>query len=224
MNTLLMKIFFPEKNNYNDFINFLKTNEVKFTEEYEYPEYLFTLETTEDKIDKIKENFGQYIFANEDISLIDVFHNTIIETDITISGAESCTGGLVSKYLTDKPGASKYFKYSVTSYSNESKIRILHVNPDKVEEKGVVSKSIIIGMLDGLEYIYPTNIGYAISGVAGPSGGSDEKPIGTVFIGIMQYGRRDIKKYFFKGDRWEIRRFATWTVLLSILNKVKSDK
>jgi len=224
MNIFLMKAFFPEEKDYNDFIEFLNTNNIKFSEEYKYPEYLFSLETTQENIDKVYESFGHYIFADKDIELIDVFHDTIMKTDITISGAESCTGGLVSKFLTDKPGASKYFKYSVTSYSNESKIRILHVNPDKVEEKGVVSKSIIIGMLDGLEYIYPTNIGYAISGVAGPSGGSDEKPIGTVFIGIMQYGRRDIKKYFFKGDRWEIRRFATWTVLLSILNKVKSDK
>ena len=146
-----------------------------------------------------------------------------MKTDITVSGAESCTGGLISKFLTDNAGASKYFKYAVTSYSNEAKTKILYVNQEKIKEKGVVSKSIIIGMLDGLEYIYPTNIAYAVSGVAGPDGGIEEKPIGTVFIGVLQYGRRDIERYLFKGDRWQIRRYATWTVLLKMLNKVKQE-
>jgi len=218
-----LKAFFPEKNNYNNFIDFLKKNKIKFEAKYEFPEYLIKLNTTTELLGEIYKEFGEFIFANEDKTLIDVFHDTISKTDITISGAESCTGGLVSKYLTDRAGASKYFKYSVVSYSNESKIKILNIDKDKIEEKGVVSKATVIGMLEGLEYIYPTNIAYAVTGIAGPDGGSIDQPVGTVFIGIVQYGRRDIEKFFFEGNRWEIRRFSTWTILLKMLNKIKED-
>lgn len=219
----ILKAFFPEKKDYDNFINFLSKNKIEYESQYEFPEYLITINTQKELLDKVYENFGEYIFANKDISLIDTFHNIISKTDITISGAESCTGGLVSKYLTDRAGASKYFKYSVVSYSDKSKIKILNVNKEKIEEKGVVSKAAVIGMLEGLEYIYPTDIAYAVSGIAGPTGGTKEKPIGTVFIGVVQYGRRDIEAYQFEGSRWEIRRYSTWTILLKMLNKIKKD-
>ncbi len=218
-----LKAFFPEKKNYNDFIDLLSENKIEYEYKYEFPEYLITLDTQKGLLDKVYEDFGEYIFADEDITLIDIFHDTISKTDITISGAESCTGGLVSKYLTDRAGSSKYFKYSVVSYSNESKIKILNINKEKMEKKGVVSKATIIGMLEGLEYIYPTNIAYAVTGIAGPTGGTKEQPIGTVFIGIVQYGRREIQAYQFEGSRWEIRRYSTWTILLKMLNKIKND-
>jgi nicotinamide-nucleotide amidase len=219
----ILKTFFPEKKKYDELLNFFNENNILFTSEYKFPEYLIIVETNQNNIDKIYENFGFYIFSNEDKTLDDVFHEVVINTDITISGAESCTGGLISKYLTDRAGASKYFKYSVVSYSNEAKIRILNVEEDSLEEKGSVSKSTVIGMLEGLEYIYPTNISFAVTGVAGPDGGTENKPVGTVFIGIMQYGRRDIEKFFFEGNRWEIRRYSAWTVLLKMLNKIRAD-
>ena len=218
-----LKIFFPQKDNYNDFIKYLKDNGITYSETYDYPEYLFVLDSEEDKIHNLKEVFSEFIFSEEDKTLIDVFHETILKTDITVSGVESCSGGLISKFLTDKPGASKYFKYSVVSYSNEAKNRILNISYDTIKEKGVVSKPVIIGMLEGLEYIYPTDMAYAVSGIAGPTGGTKEKPVGTVFIGIVLYGRREIKPYLFEGNRWEIRRYASWTVLLKMLNKIKGE-
>ncbi len=218
-----LKAFFPEKKDYNKFINFLSENEIQFQSEYSFPEYLITVETSNELLNEIYKNFGEYIFADRDISLIDVFHDTISKTDTTISGAESCTGGLVSKFLTDRAGSSKYFKYSVVSYSNEAKIKILNVDKEKIEEKGVVSKAVVIGMLEGLEYIFPTTIAYAVSGIAGPTGGTEDKPVGTVFIGIVHYGRREIQSYQFEGSRWEIRRYSTWTILLKMLNKIKED-
>jgi len=219
----ILKIFFPLKKNYEDFISYMKDNNINYKETYDYPEYLFEINADKEKIELINENFKDFIFANENKTLIDVFHETILKTDITVSGVESCSGGLISKFLTDKAGASKYFKYSVVSYSNEAKNRILNISLDKIKENGVVSKAVIIGMLEGLEYIYPTDMVYAVSGIAGPSGGSKEKPVGTVYIGIVLYGRREIESYLFEGNRWEIRRYATWTVLLKMLNKIKGE-
>ena len=218
----LLKAFFPEKENYNDFISFLESKKIDFDMDYKYPEYKIILNNTE-HLKEIYENFGEFIFSTEDETLMSVLHRTILKTSITLSGAESCTGGLISKYLTDNSGASKYFKYSVVSYSNESKMRILNLEEETIDTKGVVSKAAIISMLNGIEYIYPTDISYAVSGIAGPDGWTDDKPVGTVFIGISQYGRRDIKRYQFTGTRWEIRRYATWTVLLKILNLVKKE-
>ncbi len=132
----------------------------------------------------------------------------------TLSVAESCTGGLIAKRLTEIAGSSRYFMEGVVSYSNDAKIRTLNVPAEIIEKHGAVSAETRGG--DG-----PRNAGacaatdYAISvtGIAGPDGGSDEKPVGTVFIGLADTGGTRSLKMVFPGDRYLIRWRASQAAL-----------
>lgn len=123
----------------------------------------------------------------------------------TISLAESCTGGLFSKILTDFSGSSSYFKGSVIVYSNETKIKILSVNKDTILKHGAVSKQTVSEMLNGLDKYYDTNIKVAITGIAGPGSDETDKPVGLVWTGIKINDKKCIYKSLFKGTRKEIR-------------------
>ena len=127
----------------------------------------------------------------------------LAEKKMKISFAESCTGGLVSSYLTDVSGSSKVFTESYITYSNESKFRILTVNPATLSIKGAVSEETVGEMLDGLLAVTDSDIVGAISGIAGPSGGTAEKPVGTVYIGVCIRDKRDLRsisKYSFEHE------------------------
>jgi len=126
----------------------------------------------------------------------------------TISVAESCTGGLVSKYLTERGGASSYFTYGLVTYCNDSKRKLLGVSEQTLTTTGAVSEECAFEMLAGLKKVSQTDIGVVITGIAGPSGGSLDKPIGTVFIGIYTPQYKKISRYQFAGNRIEIREQA----------------
>ncbi len=132
----------------------------------------------------------------------------LIEHKITIATAESCTGGLIAKEITDIPGVSAVFIGGVVSYSNEMKIKLLDVKQDTLEKYGAVSENTVREMLDGIVKITGSDISIAVSGIAGPGGGSDEKPVGTVFIGIDFNGEKDIRRIIFDGDRNDVRMKA----------------
>ena len=133
----------------------------------------------------------------------------LIEHKITISTAESCTGGLIAKQITDIPGASAVFVGGVVSYSNEMKMKILGVKRETLEKYGAVSENTIREMLDGIGKITGSDITIAVSGIAGPGGGSAEKPVGTVYVGVGFRGKRDIRLSIFEGDRQSVRMRAT---------------
>ncbi len=122
----------------------------------------------------------------------------------TISTAESCTGGMIAMRLTELPGISEFFIEGLVTYSNESKIRRLNVNAATIEQQGAVSKATVEAMLDGLR----TDARIAVSGIAGPGGGSAEKPVGTVWIGAAFKNRRAVKHFLFSGSRHAIRSQA----------------
>lgn len=102
----------------------------------------------------------------------------------TLAAAESCTGGNIAHRLTLVPGSSAYFKGGVVSYANEVKVNLLGVNPEHIARDGVVSESVVLQMAEGVRRVMGTDLGVATSGIAGPAGGSEEKPVGTVWIGI----------------------------------------
>jgi len=130
----------------------------------------------------------------------------LLESGLTLSTAESCTGGLISKLLTDVPGSSAYYMGGIISYSNEAKIKLLGVREDTLNNFGAVSAETASEMADGVRKALSTEFSIAVTGIAGPGGGSDEKPVGTVFIACAKEGRDTLSRGFhFKGTRTEIR-------------------
>jgi len=161
----------------------------------------------------LRQKFGNAIFTTEDEGLASVTGKIIKNQGLTLATAESCTGGLVSDILTNIPGSSEYFTLGVVSYSNQAKTRILGVEPDVLKENGAVSKPVVRQMLSGITKLAKTDCGIAISGVAGPSGGSTEKPVGTVFIGVQCRGEARIERFNFDSDRRGNKVLSAYTAL-----------
>ena len=134
------------------------------------------------------------------------FQNILIENNETITTAESCTGGLVSSMITEISGSSSIFRGSVVTYCNDIKEQELNVKKETMIQFGVVSTEVIEEMLIGVIKKFDANYAIAISGIAGPNGGSKEKPVGTVSIGVLaQNGNKKIDIFHFKGDRKEVQ-------------------
>lgn len=123
----------------------------------------------------------------------------------TISVAESCTGGLISSLITDVPGSSLYFKGSVIAYSNGIKSDILGVPEDIIDRYGAVSGETVLEMASGIRQIMSSDVGLAVTGIAGPGGGSQDKPVGLVYISLCDALKKVVREFKFKGSRDEIR-------------------
>ncbi len=131
----------------------------------------------------------------------------LIENKMTIASAESCTGGLFASKIVDVPDASKVLNASVVTYSNEAKTKYAQVNPEMIEKYGAVSEQVAMAMAEGIAKETGANVGVSFSGVAGPTGGTDDKPVGTVCIGIYIDGERHCETLHLNEDwtRVEIR-------------------
>ena len=141
---------------------------------------------------------------------------------LKISFAESCTGGLLSSSITSISGSSKVFTLGLVTYSNQSKISILKVPKNIIRKHGSVSYEVCLSMVKNLSKISKTNISVSITGIAGPKGGSKQKPVGLVFIGIKKGNKTLVKKHLFKNKkRISIQRAAVIRSLNLILNFVK---
>jgi nicotinamide-nucleotide amidase len=146
----------------------------------------------------------------------------LIKENLTITSAESCTGGLFASTLVKNSGVSAIFKGSIVAYANEIKRDILGVDEETLEKFGAVSPECVSLMLDGVSKIFSSDFAIAISGVAGPDGGSLEKPVGTIFIGVKSRQKPNkIKKLTLKGDREDIQKSA---ILWAFRELIESDK
>ena len=146
----------------------------------------------------------------------------LIDNGLTIATAESCTGGMVSAILINYAGASQAFINGMCTYTNESKSRLLDINPDIINTYGAVSSQTAEAMCLGVAKVSNADIGLSTTGVAGPDGGTKEKPVGLVYIGVAFKGEVSIKKLMLKGSRNEIRKQSAYEViqlLLDVLNK-----
>jgi nicotinamide-nucleotide amidase len=156
---------------------------------------------------KIGERVGEFIYGYDSDSLESIVGNILKQKQKTLAVAESCTGGLISERLTNISGSSAYIKLNVVTYSNESKNQILNVKNESLAKYGAVSEQIALEMAQGVRDLAGSDYGLSITGIAGPGGGSIEKPIGTVFIAFVGDGFQEITK-----------------LNLGILNKNNSDK
>ena len=150
---------------------------------------------------------------------IQLLHKKLIKKKITISVAESCTGGLLSATITSLSGASKIFNLGLVTYSNQAKIKILKVNKNTIKKYGAVSSECCHSMVNNLSKISKANINVSITGIAGPRGGTKKKPVGLVYIGIKKGNKTLVKKYFFKNkNRQQIQRATVNKALNLVLS------
>ncbi|RII28499.1 MAG: competence/damage-inducible protein A [Geobacter sp.] len=153
------------------------------------------------------------VFAEDGATMDSVVAGLFREKGITLSLAESCTGGLVAKRITDQPGSSAYFLEGVVTYTNAAKTRYLGVPPQLLAEKGAVSGEVAMAMAKGMRRVSGSDVALAVTGIAGPDGGTPEKPIGTVYIALANRAGCHAKRYAFYGDREEIRTITALTAM-----------
>ncbi|WP_058485404.1 competence/damage-inducible protein A [Defluviitalea phaphyphila] len=163
---------------------------------------------------KIRTILGNNIYGEgENTSLESVVGKLLITSNKTISVAESCTGGLLAGRIINYPGISAVFKEGMVTYSNEAKIKRLGVKEDILKKYGAVSKETAEEMAIGIAKISNSDIGVSTTGIAGPSGGTKEKPVGLVYAGLYINGKVYSKKFNFRGDRQTIRERTVISVL-----------
>ncbi len=131
---------------------------------------------------KIADRLGNIVYGYDDISLMETTGNLLVEKQLTLGTAESCTGGYLAHLITSVPGSSRYYNGSVIAYANEVKVNQLMVDPDTLVQYGAVSEETVKEMVSGLVKNFNVDVAIATSGIAGPSGGTPEKPVGTIWI------------------------------------------
>ena len=151
---------------------------------------------------------------------IQVLHKKLIKNKLTISVAESCTGGLLAQNLTKLANSSKCFQMGLITYSNQAKIKILKVNKNIINKYGAVSKECCKSMVQNLSKISKSKINISITGIAGPGGGSKDKPIGLVYIGVKKGNKIIIKENKFKSKNRFLIQKATVKTSLKIINRI----
>jgi len=141
-----------------------------------------------------------------------------------ISTAESCTGGGLARAITAVPGASQWFGYGWVTYANQAKQKLLNVSAKTLEEYGAVSEEVVLEMATGAMKISGSNIAVAISGIAGPTGGTIEKPVGSIWYAFVSAQQKVTKLQLFQGDREEIQSQAVETALEGILDLLNEEE
>ena len=172
---------------------------------------------------KLKEILTDYIYSEQEDTLQNCIGRTLEAAGKTVSVAESCTGGLISHLFTSIPGSSAYYLGSVTSYANSVKERVLGVPAEIIRNHGAVSSECAAAMASGVRKLTGSDFAVATTGIAGPGGGSDEKPVGLVWVGVSSEEGTQTFKIQYKGDRIRnIERFAAFA-LNKIREKIKNE-
>jgi nicotinamide-nucleotide amidase len=162
---------------------------------------------------EIRKRLGDFIYGEGDITLEEVVVKLLIEKGITIAVAESCTGGMISARIVNVPGVSKVFKEGIIAYSNESKVKRLNISEETLKKYGAVSKECALEMARNVAMISGADIGLSSTGIAGPEGGTSDKPVGLVYLGLYMNGVENYKELKLSGDRNRIRLYTTINAL-----------
>ncbi|MCK9362556.1 MAG: competence/damage-inducible protein A [Syntrophales bacterium] len=164
----------------------------------------------------VEMRLGNYIFARGEESLAGNIAKILTERKLTLSTAESCTGGLIANRLTDIPGSSAFFERGAVSYSNESKVALLGIPEGVISAHGAVSEETARLMAEGIRRSAGTDLGLSVTGIAGPDGGTVEKPVGTTFIALATGDQTFCRHYAFRWDRRRNRTIASESALLML--------
>lgn len=169
--------------------------------------------------DQIDEELDEFIFARSEQNLEEVVGMFLALKNATIATAESCTGGLLAERITNVPGSSRYFVSGVICYSNEWKMELAHIPPLLLEMQGAVSAEVARGLAEGIRTRMGATLGVGITGIAGPDGGSQEKPVGTVHIAVAAPSDTVHRQFLFPGDREKVR----WQASQAALDMVRRE-
>ncbi|MGA2604972.1 MAG: competence/damage-inducible protein A [Verrucomicrobiia bacterium] len=168
------------------------------------------LQSTADEAEKrIRAALGDDIYGTGDDRLEEVVVKMLAAARKTIAVAESCTGGAISNRITNISGSSAVFINGCVTYSNESKVRLLGVRPDTLKARGAVSEEVAREMAEGIRVRSGTDFGVSTTGIAGPTGGTPEKPVGLVYIGLATLGRTDVRRHILTFDRETFKFFVS---------------
>lgn len=165
----------------------------------------------------LKQTLGESIICDKDMSVAEILGSLLSKKQYTVSTAESCTGGNIAHEITAVAGCSSYFKGTVVAYANEVKQNVLGVSQETLEKEGAVSEPTVRQMVEGVAQKLHTNCAIATSGIAGPGGGTDEKPVGTVWIAATANGKTVSELYHFAGNRSRVINHATTMAQLMLI-------
>ena len=165
----------------------------------------------------------KYVYGYDDVSLEEVVGNRLRELGLTLATAESCTGGLLGHRITGVSGSSDYYLGGIVSYNNKAKMELLGVKKQTLEKFGSVSEETVREMAQGVKSLFKTDLGISISGIAGPTGGSPEKPVGLIYIGLSSEKEVTIKKFNFFRDRDSNKRISSQVALNMIRLALKNE-
>ena len=171
----------------------------------------------DDEFFKLRAILGSHLFCGSDTTLAGALGSILTERGETLATAESCTGGNIAHEITRVAGSSVYFKGSVVAYSNEVKARVLNVSSETLSGFGAVSRETVLQMVSGVQRLLSSDCAIATSGIAGPGGGSVEKPVGTVWIAVRYGERSEAECFCFEGDREQVIARATQSALLMLI-------
>jgi len=169
-----------------------------------------------EKLDKIRPLLGDFLYAEGETSMEEVVGQLLLSVKKRLVAAESCTGGLVTKRITDVPGSSDYFERGVVTYANEAKHELLDVPQKLLKTVGAVSPEVAERMAKGVRKLAKVDIGIGVTGIAGPGGGSVEKPVGLTYIALADRKKSWVERFIFSGDR-EINRIRASQAALNII-------
>lgn len=176
-------------------------------------------------VKELVNRFGNHIFTmNEHETLEEVIVRLLKERDLTLTTAESCTGGLIAARITDVPGASEVFKQGLVTYSNRAKRKLLDVKKSTLKEYGAVSDKTAKEMAKNGAFITGADICISVTGLAGPDGGTPEKPVGLVYIGCSYQNATVVKEFRFKGERRKVRELAVANALTMLRECILEEK
>jgi nicotinamide-nucleotide amidase len=166
-------------------------------------------------VKELKSRFGMYIYSTEEkMTLEKAVVDLLAANELSITCAESCTGGMLSARLVGVPGVSEVYKSGIVTYSNKAKHRLLGVKKSLLEKHGAVSEQTAKEMAKGAAVLAKADVAVAITGIAGPDGGTKDKPVGLVYISCCVKDKTVVRKYNFKGNRSKIRESAVAAALI----------
>jgi len=172
-----------------------------------------SVERVEQAVATVRERLQEYVFSDGEAGMDEAVAGLLAASGLTLALAESCTGGMIAQRITSVAGSSAYFLQGLVTYSNQAKERLLGVPAQILETSGAVSSECASAMAKGVRREAGSALGLAVTGIAGPDGGSDEKPVGTVFISLAASDGCWTKRFQFRGSREQIRIMTTWTSL-----------
>ena len=171
----------------------------------------------DEMLEKVKERVGHYIYSCDDEELAQVVADRLMEQGLTLSSAESCTGGMFASTMTDIPGISQCFDRGLVTYSNQAKMEELGVSAGTLEKFGAVSEETALEMVEGLKRFSGSDVCISVTGIAGPGGGSEEKPVGLVYIGFSYGDKKICKKIQMRNVNRSWNRHYTLLCMLNVI-------